>query len=66
MIAPSGRTVIGAGPPGLPGSQARPSKVDVVQSEGRAANAEDGIAIERFEIIEASARRRTGAKRVNA
>ncbi len=57
--APSGRTVIGAGPPGLPGSQARPSNVDVFQSEGRARSDEDGIAIERFEIIEASARRRT-------
>ena len=52
--APSGRTVIGAGPPGWPGSQARPSKVDVFQSDGSAANGEDGIAIERFEIIEAS------------
>ena len=55
MTAPSDRTVIGAGPAGWPGCQARPSKVDVFQSEGRAANSEDDIAIDRFEIIEASA-----------
>jgi hypothetical protein len=52
MTAPSGRTVIGDGPPDLPGSHARPNKVEAVQSDGRAASADDDIAIERFGIIE--------------